>query len=86
MVIQYLAPSGVLELVSCLLKGAALAVVGVLFLVGVIAWIARRVQWQTYKHLKNLPHREEQVPFQGLWIMFKACSPPDSPISFSTSK
>uniref|UniRef100_A0A131YYE1 Cytochrome n=1 Tax=Rhipicephalus appendiculatus TaxID=34631 RepID=A0A131YYE1_RHIAP len=84
MVIQYLAPGGVLELVSCLLKGAALVVVGVLFLVGVIAWIARRVQWQTYKHLKNLPHRQEQVPFQGLWIMFKACSPPDSPISFST--
>uniref|UniRef100_A0A224YKM0 Cytochrome n=1 Tax=Rhipicephalus zambeziensis TaxID=60191 RepID=A0A224YKM0_9ACAR len=82
--IQYLTPSGVLELASCLLKGTAVAVVGAFLLVGVIAWIARRVQWQTYKHLKNLPHREEQVPFQGLWIMFKACSPPDSPISFST--
>ncbi|KAL1445549.1 hypothetical protein MTO96_029148 [Rhipicephalus appendiculatus] len=84
MMIQYLTPSGVLGLASCLLKGAALAVIGALLLVGVIAWIARRVQWQTYKHLKNLPHREEQVPFQGVWIMFKACSPPDSPISFST--
>lgn len=84
MMIEYLVPRGVLEFASCFLKGTALTLVGALLFVGVIAWIARRVQWKTYKHLKHLPHRKEQVPFQGLWIMFKACSPPDSPIRFST--
>lgn len=75
---------GVLELASCLLKGAALSLAGTFLLVGVIVWISRWVQWQTLKHLKHLPRRNEQVPFQGLWIMFKASSLPDSPVSFST--
>ncbi|KAH6946604.1 hypothetical protein HPB50_014162 [Hyalomma asiaticum] len=82
--IPHLTSDGVLELASCLLKGAALILAGTLLLVGVIAWISRWMQWQTLKHLKHLPHRNEQVPFQGLWIMFKACSLPNSPVSFST--
>ncbi|KAL3202619.1 hypothetical protein MRX96_042341 [Rhipicephalus microplus] len=82
--IDYLTATGVLELAACFVRGAALTLVGALLFVGVIAWIARRVHWRTYKHLKHLPHRKEQVPFQGLWIMFKASSPSDSPIGFST--
>ncbi|KAL3196541.1 hypothetical protein MRX96_015468 [Rhipicephalus microplus] len=81
---QLLSPSGALVLASRFLKGTALTVVGALLLAGVLTWIARRVQWKTYKHLKSLPHREEQVPFQGLWIIFKSCSPPDSPVSFNS--
>ncbi|XP_050050666.1 cytochrome P450 4c3-like isoform X1 [Dermacentor andersoni] len=80
----HLASSGVLELASSFLKVAALSLVGTLLFVGVIAWIARRIKWKTFRHLNHLPHRKEQVPFQGLWILFKACSPPDSPVRFST--
>lgn len=81
---RLLESSGLAELASTWIKGAALGFVSILLLTGVIVWLARLIQWQTFRHLKHLPHRTEHWPFQGLWIMFKACSQPESPVRFNT--